>query len=90
MKKKFITNITAAVMQERLDSNLTTTVSAIGPDSVGAMINCLADQDCSFAGVRRFEIIAARRISSSFIVQIEGHEGEAWEVWEFEVFGHWN
>ena|ERR1019366_3461990 len=71
MKKKSITNITAAVMQERLDPNLTTKVSAIGPDSVGAMINCLANQDCSFAGVRRFEIIAARRISSSLLSKLK-------------------
>jgi hypothetical protein len=88
MKKKLVPNVTAAVMQERLDSNLTATVSAIGSNLVAAATNCFADQACLFDGVRRFEIIAARRISSSFIVQIEGHEEEAWEVWEFEVFGH--
>jgi hypothetical protein len=90
MKKILVSNMTAEVMQERLDSNLTTTLSAIGSNLVEAASNCLADQAGSFDGVRRFEIIAARRISSSFIVQIEGHEGEAWEVWEFEIFGHWN
>jgi hypothetical protein len=75
-------------MQERLDLMLTATVSAIGSNLVAAATNCLADQACFFDGVKRFEIVAARRISTSFIVQIEGHEGEAWEVWEFEVFGH--
>ena len=63
-------------------------VSAIGPNLAAAATNCLADQVCSFDGVQRFEIIAARRLSTSFAVQIEGHEGEFWEVWEFEVFGH--
>jgi hypothetical protein len=51
-------------------------------------MNCINDEACTFDGIRRLEIVAARRISTSFIVQIEGHEGESWEVWEFEVFGH--
>jgi len=75
-------------MEERLGSNLTATTSSIGPNLVAAATNCLLDQACTFDGIRRLEIIAARRISTSYIVQIEGHEGEAWEVWEFEVFGH--
>ena len=43
LKKKLVSNETAAVMQERLDSNLTATVSAIGPNLVAAAMNCLGD-----------------------------------------------
>jgi hypothetical protein len=83
-----VTNKTAAVMEERINLNLTTKVSAFGPSLVEATKNCLADQAWSFDGVRRFEIIAARRISTSFMVPIGSLEGEAWELWEFEVFVH--
>ena len=75
-------------MKERLDSNLTVTVSAIGSNLAAAAVNCLADQAYFFDGVQRFEIIAARRISTSFIVPIGSLAGEAGEVWEFEVFPH--
>lgn len=88
MKKKLVSNVTAAVMQERIDSNQTATTSSIGSNLVEAARNCLTDQASTFDGIQRLEILAARRVSSSFIVQIVGHEGEAWEVWEFEVFGH--
>jgi hypothetical protein len=57
---------------------------------VEAATNCLEDQALLFDGAKHFKIIAARRISTSFIVLFEGHEGEAWEVWEFEVFGPMN
>ena len=88
MRKKLVSDVTAAVMQESIDSNLTTKVSAIGSNLVEAAMNCIKDQAWTFDGIRRLEIIAARRISSSYIVPIGSLEGEAWEVWEFEVFGH--
>lgn len=74
--------------KERLDSNLTVTVSAFGPNLPEAAANCLADQAWSFKGIQRFEIIAARRISTSYNVPIGSLEGEDWEMWEFEVFPH--
>jgi hypothetical protein len=88
MRKKHVSSVTAKAMQENIDSNLTAIISAIGSNLVEAAMNCIKDQACTFDGIRRLEIVAARRISSSFIVEIERHEGEAWEVWEFEVFGH--
>jgi hypothetical protein len=75
-------------MKERIDSNLTVTISAIGPNLPEAAANCLADQAYFCDGVKRFEIIAARRISTSYNVPIGSLEGENWEVWEFEVFPH--
>jgi hypothetical protein len=63
-------------IRNKLVSNVTATVSAIGPNLLAAATNCIADQACIFSGVRRFEIVAARRISTSFIVPIEGHEGK--------------
>ncbi len=75
-------------MKERLDSNLTVTVSAVGPNLPEAAVNCLADQAYFCDGVKRFEIIAARRISTSYNVPIGSLAGENWEVWEFEVFPH--
>jgi hypothetical protein len=88
MKKKPVSNVTAAAKRERLDSSLTVTVSAIGSNLVAAATNCLADQAYFCDGVIRFEMIAARRISTSYNVPVGSLEGEDWEVWEFEVFPH--
>jgi hypothetical protein len=62
--------------------------SAKGRNLVEAAQNLLSEQAGFFDGVVRFEILSARRISTSFRVQITGHEGELWEVWEFEIFTH--
>lgn len=62
--------------------------SAKGRNLAEAANNLLSDQAGFFDGVARFEILSARRISTSFRVQITGHEGELWEVWEFEIFTH--
>ena len=72
----------------RIDLNKTIYESAIGRNLVEAANKLLADQAGFFDGVARFEILSARRISTSFRVQYTGHEGELWEVWEFEVFTH--
>ena len=74
--------------QRRIGENRTVFESAIGRDLVEATQHLNADQACFFEGVVRFEILSARRISTSYRVQIEGHEGELWEVWEFEIFSH--
>lgn len=79
------------VAQNQLDRiSLTKTIyeSAIGRNLVEAADNLLSDQEIFFDGAARFEILSARRISTSFQVQYTGHEGEFWEVWEFEFFTH--
>jgi len=73
---------------DRIDLNKTIYESAKGRNLVEAAQNLLADQAGFFDGVARFEILSARRISTSFLVHISGHEGELWEVWEFEIFTH--
>ena len=62
--------------------------SAKGRNLAEATNNLLLEQAGFFDGVARFEILSARRISTSFPVQIAAHEGELWEVWEFEIFTH--
>ena len=81
-------NATYAAQTERISINKTVFESAIGRNLVEATQNLLADQACFFDGITRFEILSARRISTSFRVMITGHEGELWEVWEFEFFAH--
>jgi hypothetical protein len=73
---------------DRISLNKTIHESAIGRNLVEAAKNLLSDQSGFFDGVARFEILSARRISTSFRVQIAGHEGELWEVWEFQIFTH--
>jgi hypothetical protein len=74
--------------RDRIALNKTIYESGIGRNLVEAANNLLADQADFFDGVSRFEIISARRISTSFRVEYTGHEGELWEVWEFEFFAH--
>jgi hypothetical protein len=62
-------------------------ISEVGPNLTAALKNCLADQDSFFDGITRFEIIGARRISTSFIFRGNGRD-EPREVWELEVFCH--
>ena len=73
---------------DRIDLNKTIYESAIGRNLVEAANKLFTDQAGFFDGVARFEILSARRLSTSFCVQITGHEGELWEVWEFEFFTH--
>jgi hypothetical protein len=81
-------NQIADSQQDRISVMKTVLESAIGRDLVEATQNLLADQACFFEGVARFEILSARRISTSFRVEISGREGERREVWEFEIFTH--
>lgn len=74
--------------QYRISVRKTVFESAIGRNLVEATENLLAEQSCFFDGVARFEILCARRISTSFRTNITGHECELWEVWEFEFFTH--
>ncbi len=81
-------NQVARNQQDRISLNKTIYESAIGRNLVEAAKNLLTDQAGFFDGVARFEILSARRISTSYLVKITGHEGELWEVWEFEIFSH--
>jgi hypothetical protein len=81
-------NRVARNQQDRIDLNKTIHESAVGRNLVEAADNLLTDEATFFDGVARFEIISARRISTSFSVNYPGHEGELWEVWEFEIFTH--
>lgn len=65
----------------------------IGRNLAEAYYALLADQECTFADVNRFEVLSAKRISTGFRVSDERVERTFdWqrtvEVWEFEVFGH--
>ena len=81
-------NTIADIQLDRIDLNKTIYESAVGRNLVEATQNLLKDQAGFFDGVARFEILSARRISASFRVSYPGHEGELWEVWEFEIFTH--
>jgi hypothetical protein len=81
-------NQLADSQQDRISVMKTVFESAIGRNLVEAAQNLLSDQAGFFDGVSRFEILSVRRISTSFPVKISGHEGELWEVWEFEIFIH--
>jgi hypothetical protein len=81
-------NATISAQQERIGINKTILEAGIGRDLVEATQHLLADQACFFDGISRFEILSARRISTSFRVNYKGHEGELREVWEFEFFAH--
>jgi len=81
-------NQIANYQQDRISVMKTVFESATGRNLVEATQNLLADQAGFFEGVARFEILSARRISTSFRVEISGHEGERREVWEFEFFAH--
>lgn len=73
---------------ERIGLNKTIYESAVGRNLVEATQNLLSDQASFWDGAACFEILSARRISATFRVQYPGHEGELWEVWEFEIFIH--
>jgi hypothetical protein len=81
-------NQIAGSQLDRISVMKTVLESAKGRNLVEAAQNLLTDQAGFFDGVARFEILSARRISTSFLVKIAGHEGEQWEVWEFEIFTH--
>lgn len=74
--------------RDRIALNTTIHESAVGRNLAEAANNLLAEQAEFFEGIARFEIISARRISTSFRVQYAGHQAEMREVWEFEVFTH--
>ena len=81
-------NQIADSQQDRISVMKTVFESALGRNLVEAAQNLLSGQAWFFDGVARFEILSARRISTSYRVQYTGHEGEFWEVWEFEFFTH--
>jgi len=81
-------NRIARFQQDYIALHKTIRESAMGRDLIEAADNLLSDQACFFEGVVRFEIISARRISSSYRVQWDGRENELVEVWEFEFFTH--
>jgi len=67
--------------------------TAIGRNLGEAYNSLLEEQDCFSEDVNRFEVLAARRISTQFQVADElAKESfggkKTVEVWEFEVFGH--
>jgi hypothetical protein len=70
---------------------LRTTV--IGRNLAEAYDTLIEDQESTFPDVSRFEVIAARRISTEFRVThelaMEAFDGQhTVQVWECEVFGH--
>ena len=82
-------NQVAQNQRGRIALNKTLYESATGRNLAEATQNFLSAQADFFEGIDRFEILSARRISTSYRVQYTGHEGEFWEVWEFEFFAHW-
>ena len=58
---------------DRIALNKTIYESAIGRNLVEAAQSLLDDQDGFFDDIARFEILSARRISTSFRVQYTGH-----------------
>ena len=87
-KKTTTRNRIAENQWDYIELNKTIRKSASDRDLVEAAENLLADQACFFDGVTRFEILSARRISTSRRIYWEGREGELVEVWEFEFFTH--
>lgn len=81
-------NQIADSQQDRISAMKTVFESAICRNLVEAARNLLSDQAGSCDRAARFEILSARRISTTFLVEISGHEGELWEVWEFEILAH--
>ena len=73
---------------DRIDLNMTIYETIAGRNLTEASKNLLSCQASLWDDVARFEILSARRISTSFRVQYSGHEGELWEFWEFEIFTH--
>ena len=74
--------------QDRIDLNKTIHRPVAGRNLLEAVCVLLWNQATYFDGVTRLEVLSARRISTSYRVQITGHEGERREIWEFEIFTH--
>jgi hypothetical protein len=81
-------NQIASNQQDRIGLNKTIYESEMGRNLVEAAERLLDGQAGFFDDVARFEIISARRISTSYRIQFPEHKGELWEVWEFELFAH--
>lgn len=50
-----------------------------------AFTHCMEDSTVYREDVSTWEVIAARKVSSSVRVEWEGREGELVEAWEFEL-----